>query len=124
MVIQIGEPDEYDIGPLRRQRRLRRRLQWEEAREKLVERAVQALYERRKARQNHPEGQFMLNGWFPSERERCSCCEEIRAPSSAFPYPLMAHCRTVRHLRRLAVEKPAYFEELTGLTLLSVPEDD
>ena len=34
--------------------------------------------------------------WYP--REMGECCKGIRDPSHAYPYSLLSHCRTVRHV--------------------------
>lgn len=39
--------------------------------------------------------------WFPSPGEHRPCCDTIRRPSRAFPYTLLAHCRTARHIAQL-----------------------
>jgi len=56
----------------------------------------------RQSRRKHPEGHFDNAGrWYPSKDERRECCRLIRAPSRAYPYSLMLHCRTARHVARL-----------------------
>lgn len=56
----------------------------------------------RKLKLHHPEGTFDEGGrFYPSEHERRDCCTNIRAPSRAFPYSLMVHCCTVKHVTQL-----------------------
>ena len=68
--------------------------------ERCVERAAEK-YLRRKARIEHPSGKWDGKRWEPSEDERRACCDCIRAPSRAYPWSLMLHCRTVTHIARL-----------------------
>lgn len=59
-------------------------------------------YISRKDRTSHPEGAFDKQGrWYPSEAERCGCCDTVRSPSRAYPYSYMLHCRTVGHIANL-----------------------
>ena len=56
----------------------------------------------RRDRISHPSGNFDKKGrWYPSEKETASCCSDIRAPSNSFPYSLMIHCRTIKHVATL-----------------------
>lgn len=59
-------------------------------------------YYKRQERNEHPSGGFDNAGrWYPDEEEKCDCCYGLRAPSRAFPYPLMTHCRTINHVANL-----------------------
>src|SRR5262249_38215916 len=56
----------------------------------------------RELRLHHPDGTFDEGGrFYPSEKEARDCCETIRAPSRAFPFSLMKHCRTIKHVANL-----------------------
>ncbi|HEX6566948.1 MAG TPA: UPF0158 family protein [Chthoniobacterales bacterium] len=56
----------------------------------------------RRLKLRHPAGEFDEGGrFYPSEEERQNCCADIRAPSRAFPFSLMTHCRTAKHVARL-----------------------
>jgi hypothetical protein len=56
----------------------------------------------RDLRLHHPDGAFDDGGrFYPSEKEVRDCCAGIRAPSRAFPFSLMKHCRTVKHIAKL-----------------------
>jgi hypothetical protein len=56
----------------------------------------------RDLRLRHPHGTFDEGGrFYPSEKEERDCCAIIRAPSRAFPFSLMKHCRTVKHVAKL-----------------------
>jgi len=60
------------------------------------------LFHERASRNSHPEGRFDKAGrWYPSEDEEQVCCSSIRRPSRAWPYFLMAHCRSLRHVINL-----------------------
>lgn len=62
---------------------------------------VQRLYESRRDRLSHPEGHFdKVRRWEPSPFECCDCCT-VRSPSRAYPYSLLVHCRTLKHVRNL-----------------------
>ena len=70
-------------------------------RKEKIEQTVQT-YLNRKHRSEHPEGKFDKQmRWYPSEREKCECCEWIRQPSNAYPYSLLLHCRTMKHVANL-----------------------
>ena len=59
-------------------------------------------YEARQAREENPDGKFDNGGrWYPSAAERKGCCYGLREPSRNWPYSLMVHCRTLRHVSRL-----------------------
>lgn len=69
--------------------------------EEKLEKELAALAEFRALsnREIHPEGEFDKAGrWYPSDYERCDCCDSIRAPSRAYPYSYMVHCRTLKHV--------------------------
>ena len=56
----------------------------------------------RQSRDTHPSGYFDDKGrWYPSDEETQPCCEDIRTPTRRFPYSLMVHCRTLRHVAQL-----------------------
>jgi hypothetical protein len=56
----------------------------------------------RELRFHHPDGTFDEGGrFYPSEKEARDCCATIRAPSRAFPFSLMKHCRTIKHVANL-----------------------
>ena len=59
------------------------------------------IYFRRKNREASPSGRWDGKKWFPTERERQPCCEEVRRPTRSFPYSLLAHCKTIKHLAAL-----------------------
>lgn len=59
-------------------------------------------YKKRQSRKRQPQGYFDNAGrWYPDKDERQECCRLIRAPSKQYPYSLMLHCRTARHVARL-----------------------
>lgn len=59
-------------------------------------------YLNRRDRISHPSGSFdKASRWYPSESDRCDCCDAIRSPSRAFPYSYMVHCRTAQHVANL-----------------------
>lgn len=59
-------------------------------------------YEKRQARLEHPAGTFDKQGrWYPAENEERDCCMAIRRPTRRWPYSLMLHCRTRKHVDSL-----------------------
>lgn len=51
------------------------------------------------AREINPVGTFDNAGrWYPDVDEKCDCCKSVRSPSRAYPYSLMLHCRSLRHI--------------------------
>jgi len=57
---------------------------------------------KRSHRINNPSGSFDKQGrWYPDKSERHSCCDAIRSPSTSYPYSLMSHCRTKKHIAEL-----------------------
>ena len=59
-------------------------------------------YLQRQARYDHPDGHGDNGGrWYPSDSERQACCNSIREPSRSFPWSLMTHCRTLKHICNL-----------------------
>ena len=66
---------------------------------------LELLAAMRRDRVAHPVGKFDRGGrWYPSDRERASCCAAIRSPSRAHPYSYMVHCRTRKHLETWYLE--------------------
>ncbi len=64
--------------------------------------AVTTLFIRRKSREAYPEGKLDSGGrWYPSEFETTPGCMSIRSPSAAYPYNLLTHCRTKKHIKEL-----------------------
>lgn len=67
---------------------------------------INTIYESRKTRNSHPDGTFDNGGrWYPSESEHCPCCESIRGPSRNWPYSLMVHCRSKKHIKNLVAKQ-------------------
>lgn len=61
-----------------------------------------AEYQTRQSRKSHPDGRFDNGGrWYPSDREKQECCKRMRSPSRRWPYSLLHHCRTLRHVAKL-----------------------
>jgi len=74
----------------------------EQAREWQQLQQAAAVWRDRQARRAHPDGRTDKAGrWHPSPDEIQTCCSRIRGPSRAFPWSLMLHCRTARHVARL-----------------------
>lgn len=73
-------------------------------------------YLNRKSRATHPSGRTDNGGrWLPSESEKCDCCDRIRTPSRAYPWSLMLHCRTAKHIANLyGVSEKELKAELKG----------
>jgi len=59
-------------------------------------------YVNRRDRRSYPGGKFDKGGrWYPDDDERRDCCDSIRSPSRRFPYALLLHCRTLKHVAKL-----------------------
>jgi hypothetical protein len=53
----------------------------------------------RKLRRRQPEGKTDGGSrWWPSEEEAAPCCNEVRQPTRAWPWSLLKHCATARHV--------------------------
>jgi hypothetical protein len=49
------------------------------------------------SRKIHPRGLNDSAGrWMPSQELKC--CKSIRTPSRSWPWPLMIHCRSMKHV--------------------------
>ncbi len=67
--------------------------------ETLLEEAAQEYLDRQ-ARKSHPGGSFdKAKRFYPFEDE--DCCIGIRGPSRSYPYTLMIHCRSAKHVANL-----------------------
>lgn len=63
---------------------------------------VEEIYLLRKKRIIHPEGEFDKSGrWYPSDNEKCSCCDKVKPPSREHPFTLLVHCRSRNHIENL-----------------------
>jgi len=71
-----------------------------------IEEKVKEMYEDRKNRDTHPEGEFDgKQRWTPDKySEEAICCYSIRTPSASWPFSLIKHCRSKKHLKHLASE--------------------
>lgn len=59
--------------------------------------AAAIRYTELKERHRHPQGRFDNAGrWYP--KEQFSCCCGLRSPTKSYPYSLMIHCRTLKHI--------------------------
>jgi hypothetical protein len=67
---------------------------------------IDAIFQRRKSRAEHPTGKFdKQSRWYPDAAEHQECCDRVRKPSAAWPYSLMVHCRTKKHIARLVLSR-------------------
>ena len=59
-------------------------------------------YLARQSQEDSPLGEYDHGGrWYPYLGERRECCRAIRSPSRAYPYSLLKHCMTLRHVAYL-----------------------
>ena len=93
-----------------------------------VERAAQAALAL-KRRDIHPDGHFDNGGrWYPDAL--CDCCQSVRSPSRAYPYSLLVHQRTVKHVSQEygvpvgALRKRVRELEIEGKTMWSAVIND
>jgi hypothetical protein len=83
------------------------------------------VYVARQRRAVHPQGQFDSAGrWYPyAKTEHRRCCDQIRSPSRRWPYSLMLHCRTAKHVARLfSVPEKDVRRAAKAFTKLEEPE--
>lgn len=74
----------------------------------------------REGRMVHPNGKFDRGGrWYPDPEETCDCCHGIRSPSGRWPYSLMVHCRTIKHVSNLFQVKPSRTRQTANLIAAS-----
>ena len=60
------------------------------------------LLKQRQERVVNPDGAFDEKGaWYPSDAERQPCCEGLASPTRRYPYSLVVHCRTAKHVAHL-----------------------
>ena len=66
--------------------------------ENKIEKAIEE-FKALQSREINPTGTFDNAGrWYPADSEKAECCEGLRSPSRAYPYSLMVHCRTLKHV--------------------------
>ena len=58
-------------------------------------------YLKRQARVSYPKGFVKHTKWYPQEVEERPCCLNIRQPSHSYPWSLMTHCRSLKHVCNL-----------------------
>lgn len=64
----------------------------------MTEIEVAVEYLKRKYRYTYPDGHSKGKKWYPYEIEHAKCCDTIRSPSNAYPWSLMIHCKSLKHL--------------------------
>jgi hypothetical protein len=77
---------------------------------------INAIFSSRQDRKSHPDGKFdNAKRWYPSDREKCDCCGNVRGPSRTFPFSYMVHCRTKKHIeelvKKLGMDDPSIKKE-------------
>jgi hypothetical protein len=64
--------------------------------------------------------------WSPSDEEQCSCCGSIRSPSRAYPWSLLKHCHSKKHIKNLIQENPTHLSkdtpEALAMTIETAPQ--
>jgi len=59
-------------------------------------------YLARKHGKSRPAGTYDQAGrWYPATGEAKDCCTHVRLPSRAYPYSLLVHCYTLKHVVHL-----------------------
>ena len=65
------------------------------------------------SRKSHPDGRCDNGGrWYPDSQY--DCCKGIREPSRAYPWSMMAHCRTVDHVAHQHKIEPKVLRKLVN----------
>lgn len=82
------------------------------------------VYAARRRRIVHPYAWFDSAGrWYPTEKEYQDCCCQIRSPSRNWPYSLMLHCRTAKHIAQIfSVGQKEVRSQASALTNLGEPK--
>ncbi len=77
-------------------------------------------YLSRKDRSSHPDGSFdKAKRWCPNDVEECEACSSIRAPSRAYPFSLMTHCRSIGHIANKYKVDASILRKISGEVLRS-----
>ena len=64
--------------------------------------AAAMLFILRNDQGRYPIGHFSSSSkWYPDPIEVVDCCKSIRRPSIKWPYSLMRHCYTIKHIASL-----------------------
>lgn len=81
---------------------------------------IKWMYERRRDRIDHPDGNFdNAKRWYPADGEKCDCCNSIRRPSRDYPYSYMTHCRSRAHCTELYNKNPEQWQKWYHNAILS-----
>lgn len=84
---------------------------------------ISHIYGLRQSRAEHPDGKFDKAGrWYPSDEESQDCCDTVRSPSRGWPYSLMLHCRTRKHITQLVTSQ--HLESCSVCRLAERLDDD
>lgn len=84
---------------------------------------ISHIYDLRQSRAEHPDGKFDKAGrWYPSDEESCECCRSVRNPTRSWPYSLMLHCRTRKHITNLVMSR--HLESCSVCRLAEHLDDD
>ena len=72
------------------------------------------------SRKAHPDGRCDNGGrWYPNSQ--FDCCKGIREPSRAYPWSMMAHCRTVDHVAHQHKIDPKILRKLVNRLKKEIP---
>ena len=75
----------------------------------------------------NPKGHTDKGGrWYPTEDEKCSCCDNIRSPTRAYPWSLWKHCKSIKHYKNLIAYSPSFLDkeipEALKMTIENAPQ--
>lgn len=82
---------------------------------------VAVEYLKMKNRRLHPYGSIKNGKWYPTEKEHAACCDKVRQPTRSYPWALMTHCRSLKHictLHGVDITKVRFLLSDKGLPLL------
>lgn len=85
---------------------------------------VERLYELRSSRLRRAEGSFdKAQRFYPVNAELSSCCSGIRSPTRSFPYCLLKHTSTRKHVACLVSEHLPYARSLFSAEFIRMLDD-
>ncbi len=76
------------------------------------------VYLLRKDGIHYPVGHFSHGKWFPDPVEVGDCCRKIRRPSNKWPYSLLRHCYTLKHIATVFWVSPREVREVLPMVVL------
>ena len=71
-----------------------------------MSKALFSKFVKKYAESRKPQGRSDNGGrWYPSDDERCECCDGVREPSRSYPWSYYKDCFTLRHVKGLLAKR-------------------